>query len=132
VNTDLQKKISNRMHLGTSNWLWPRHIWLGVSVENQRYTWRVDALRRSAAPIRFISAEPLLGPLVLNLEGISWLIVGAESGHGARSMEVEWARSLKNQAVETDTRFFLKQFAVHGRKVHLPELDGRIWNEFPG
>src|SRR5579859_2630288 len=90
VNTDLTSKIVK--------WLgyWPQHIWLGVSVENQDYAWRVDALRRVVSPVRFISAEPLLGPLELDLHGISWLIAGAESGHGARPMDEDWVRGLRD------------------------------------
>lgn len=110
---------------------WPSHIWLGTSIENQNYTWRADALRKVDAPIRFISAEPLLGPLELDLTGISWLITGAESGHGARPMNEDWVRSLRDQCQAASTAFFYKQNAVKGRKIPLPELDGKIWNEYP-
>lgn len=125
VNAGLYKLIERSIGA------WPAHIWLGVSVENNDYRWRVATLRRVPAPVRFISAEPLLGPLELNLDGISWLIAGAESGRGARPMQIEWARSLKDQAVEAGVKFFLKQYAHNGRKIPLPALDGRVWNEMP-
>ena len=110
---------------------WPGHIWMGVSVENQDYTWRVDKLRQIPAPTRFISAEPLLGPLSLNLNGIAWIIAGAESGRGARPMNEDWVRSLRDQCRAKERAFFYKQKAVKGRKVPLPMLDGVVWNEFP-
>lgn len=110
---------------------WPAHIWLGVSVESQQYTWRIDKLRSVPTPIRFISAEPLLGPLDLDLSGISWVITGCESGRGARLMNEDWVRELRDQCIFSDTRFFYKQKLVNGKKVGLPELDGKVWNEFP-
>jgi protein gp37 len=110
---------------------WPAHIWMGVSIESQDYAWRLSYLRRIPAPVRFISAEPLLGPLKLNLDGVQWLITGAESGPGARPMELDWVRSLRDQAQAAGTRFFLKQYVERGKKVSLPELDGRVWAEFP-
>jgi protein gp37 len=126
VSTDLTEKIINA--IGP----WPRHIWLGVSVENQGYIWRIDKLCLVPAPIRFISAEPLLGPLEeLDLMGISWLIAGAESGHGARPMDENWVRSLRDQCTASDVAFFYKQNALRGHKIPLPALDGKVWNEFP-
>ncbi|SRR6266568_2537083 len=110
---------------------WPEHIWLGVSVESQEYAWRIATLKRVPAPIRFISAEPLLGPLDLNLDGVSWLIAGAESGHGARSMDLDWVRSLRDQCQLQQVAFFFKQDARNGKKIPLPALDGKVWNEFP-
>ena len=111
---------------------WPAHIWLGTSIESQKYVWRADYLRRVSCQVRFISAEPLLGALDLNLSGIHWLITGAESGHGARLMDEDWVRSLRDQAVLADTRFFYKQNARNGHKLPLPALDGKVWNEYPG
>jgi len=125
VNTRLQAKIVRA--IGP----WPLNIWLGVSVESQAYTWRIDVLRRIVAPIRFISAEPLLGPLTLDLSDIAWLIAGCESGHGARPMQEDWVRSLRDQCQASDTAFFYKQKLVNGHKVPTPELDGKAWKEFP-
>ncbi|MBV9688316.1 MAG: phage Gp37/Gp68 family protein [Ktedonobacteraceae bacterium] len=110
---------------------WPAHIWLGVSVENQDYTWRVDKLRATPAPVKFISAEPLLGPIQFDLAGMAWLIAGAESGHGARPMDEQWVRSLRDQATAAGCAFFYKQNACRGRKVPLPLLDGERWQQFP-
>jgi protein gp37 len=110
---------------------WPAHIWLGVSVERQDYHWRVDHLRTLPAPITFISAEPLLGPIDFDLTGINWLIAGAESGHGARVMDEEWVRSLRDQCLAQGVAFFYKQNAVRGHKIPLPALDGKHWSQFP-
>jgi protein gp37 len=125
VNTSLLQRILER--IGE----WPAHIWMGVSVESQDYTWRIDKLRLVPAFTRFLSCEPLLGPLVLDLRGISWLITGAESGHGARVMDENWVRLLRDQCVPAGVKFFYKQNVVKGRKVSLPELDGKVWQEFP-
>lgn len=92
---------------------WPRNVWMGVSVEQQREAWRVDRLRDVPAAIRFVSAEPLLGPLMLNLTDIDWLIAGGESGHAARPMHPEWVRSLRDQCALAGTAFFFKQTGSH-------------------
>jgi protein gp37 len=126
VNAGLYKLIERSIGA------WPAHVWLGVSVENTDYRWRIASLRRVPAPVRFISAEPLLGPLPsLNLEGISWLIAGSESGHGARPMQDDWVRSLRDQCQAQGVKFFFKQRTVKGHKVQLPELDGKVWDQFP-
>jgi protein gp37 len=126
VNTSLLEQILER--IGS----WPANIWLGVSVESNQYTWRVDALRRLPVPVRFISAEPLLGPIDLDLSGIAWLIAGAESGHGAREMSDEWVRGLRDQCMKSGTAFFFKQRATKsGKKIPLPLLDGRQWVQYP-
>jgi protein gp37 len=117
-----------RYYAGSAPW---KNIWCGTSIENMAVEWRSNWLRLVPASVRFISAEPLLGPLALDLTDISWLIAGAESGHGARPANVEWFRGLRDQCVASDTRFFLKQFAHNGRKLPLPELDGRQWLEMP-
>jgi protein gp37 len=127
VNTSLLAQILERIG-GT----WPAHIWLGVSVESSAYTWRVDALRRVPVPVRFISAEPLIGLIEgLDLDGIAWLIVGSESGRGARPMQDDWVRSLRDQCIKSGVAFFFKQRTVNGKKVPLPLLDGRQWLQFP-
>jgi protein gp37 len=126
VNTTLLSQILDRI-----GGAWPRHIWLGTSVESRELAWRVDMLRRVPASVRFISAEPLLGPITLDLSGIHWVIVGAESGRGARPMDEQWVRLLRDQCVQAGVAFFLKQYAVNGRKLPLPLLDGRQWAQFP-
>lgn len=130
ANTVLTTKILNLMELKGFN-TWPSHIWLGTSVESQEYAWRLAKLRQVPAPVRFVSAEPLLGALELNLAGIAWLIAGAESGHGARPMNEDWVRSLRDQAIASGTAFFYKQNAVKGHKIPTPELDGVVWKQYP-
>lgn len=108
------------------------HVWLGTSIENDRWTGRADALRQTPAEIRFISAEPLLGPLPsLDLAGIDWLIVGGESGIGARPMLAEWARDLRDRASAADVAFFFKQWGGRTPKAGGRVLDGRTWQEYP-
>lgn len=110
----------------------PPHIWCGTSIEAMAVAGRADHLRRTPAAVRFISAEPLLGPLdVLDLTGIHWLIAGSESGPGARPSDLAWFRGLRDQCQAANVFFFLKQFCVNGRKVPLPELDGRQWTDMP-
>lgn len=118
----------------------PDNVWLGVSVENKRHgVPRIDFLRQVPARIRFLSVEPLLEDLgALNLEGIHWVIVGGESGHGARPMRSEWAESVKRQCEAADVAFFFKQWGGWGadgvrrsKKANGRELGGRTWNEYP-
>ena len=107
------------------------NVWLGVSIENNRYVGRADLLRAIPARVRFISAEPLLGPLPgLDLTSIHWLIVGGESGPGFRPMDVEWARNLRDRARAAGVAFFFKQSSAL-RPETGDELDGREWKEFP-
>jgi protein gp37 len=112
---------------------WPLpNVWLGTSIESDRYAFRADHLRATPAAVRFLSLEPLLGPLPsLDLTGIDWVIVGAESGRGARPMDTGWVRDIRDRCVDGGVKFFLKQDAVNGRKVKLPELDGEQWVQMP-
>lgn len=111
---------------------WSENIWLGTSIESNDYVWRADKIRNIPVGIRFVSAEPLLGPIPdLNLKGISWLIAGAESGHGARQMNEDWVRGLRDKCLESGIAFFYKQNAVRGKKQPLPYLDGQQWIEYP-
>jgi protein gp37 len=110
----------------------PRNAWLGVSVENQKYTTRIDDLRRVKAAVRFLSIEPLLGPITnLDLSDIHWVIVGGESGHRARPMDPTWVRLIRDQCALAEVPFFFKQWG--GKRKHLTgrELDGRTWDEMP-
>lgn len=89
------------------------HVWLGTSIELDRYSWRADKLRQTPAAVRFLSLEPLLGPLpLLELSGLDWVIVGGESGHGARPMDAGWVRDLMAQCQEADVAFFFKQLGA--------------------
>jgi protein gp37 len=111
---------------------WNFNIWMGVSVENQEYTYRVDHLRKVGAIIKFISFEPLLGPIRgLNLRGINWAIVGGESGHQARPMDATWAVGIRNQCQRTKVPFFFKQWGGPNRKKAGRKLEGRTWDEIP-
>jgi protein gp37 len=113
----------------------PSHIWLGVSVENNDYAWRVDHLRRANASVRFISAEPLLGPLDrVSLDRIDWVIAGGESGPGWRAMDLNWIRDLRDRCNAQGTAFFLKQLggpASRKRGGIEAVVDGRRWTEYP-
>jgi protein gp37 len=107
----------------------PAHIWFGVSVESNQYAWRVDMLREVAAPVRFLSVEPMIGPVdQVNFEGISWIIVGGESGPRKRPIDPAWVREVRDRCLALDIAFFFKQWhkAGTGR-----ELDGRTWDEMP-
>ncbi|HTP29400.1 MAG TPA: phage Gp37/Gp68 family protein [Anaeromyxobacteraceae bacterium] len=112
---------------------WPSNVWAGVSVENDAVRDRVDDLRCLKGPIvRFLSVEPLLGPLVgLDLAGIDWVIVGGESGPGARAMEIDWVRSIRGACQAASVPFFFKQWGGTNRKVTGRVLDGRVWSESP-
>ena len=111
---------------------WGSHIWAGVSIESNRYVWRADQLRKVPAHIRFISAEPLLGPLDgLSLEGIHWLITGGESGYGHRPCDPDWVRNLRDRCVAEGVAFFHKQCGGRTPKAGGRLLDGRTWDEFP-
>lgn len=110
---------------------WPENVWMGVSVESQRYAFRADHLRRVPAAVRFVSIEPLLGPVELSLDGIDWVIVGGESGPKARPMDPEWARAVRDQCDDAGVRFFFKQWGGRTPKQGGRDLDGRTWDEMP-
>jgi protein gp37 len=111
---------------------WTDNIWMGVSVESSAYVHRVDLLRTSAAHIKFLSLEPLLGPLCgLNLSGIDWVIVGGESGPFARPVEPDWVIDIRNQCVKANVPFFFKQWGGVFKKHSGRVLEGRTWDEMP-
>ena len=124
-------KRSDRLLELSSELNWSANIWAGVSVENQDYAFRIDHLRKVPSQTRFISAEPLLGPLNLNLSGIHWLIAGGESGSQARPMEEKWVLEIRDQCIEQGTRFFFKQWGGKNKKKAGRILDDRTWSEFP-
>ena len=110
---------------------WPENVWVGVSVENQRVAWRLEPLREVPAAVRFVSAEPLIAPVVLDLDGIDWVIVGGESGHRARPMHAEWVRRLRNDCEADGAAFFFKQWGGRTPKAGGRALDGRTWDGMP-
>lgn len=124
-------KRSRRLRQVADDLDWPANLWMGVSVESQRYEFRARDLAGTPARTRFVSAEPLLGPLTLDLSGIDWLIVGGESGSGARPVDPDWVRSLRDQTTGTSTAFFFKQWGGRTPKQGGRELDGRTWDEKP-
>ena len=111
---------------------WPPNIWQGVSVENARYTWRIAYLQAVPSTIRFLSIEPLLGPIPrLPLEKIHWVIVGGESGPRHRPVDSAWVREIRDQCLAADVPFFFKQWGGHTPKAGGRSLDGRIWSQMP-
>ena len=111
---------------------WPGNIWIGTSIELDQLTPRADLLRRVPTPNRFLSLEPLLGPLPsLDLTGICWVITGGESGHDARPCDPDWVRAIRDQCIQQGVAYFHKQWGGRTSKAGGDELDGRRWHEFP-
>lgn len=111
---------------------WTENVWMGVSIETDDLTPRANALREVPAAVRFLSCEPLLGPLPsLNLEKIDWVIVGGESGKNARPMDMDWVRDIRDKCAAADVAFFFKQVGGRTPKAGGRELDQRTWDEFP-
>lgn len=105
---------------------------MGVSVENEKYTYRIDDLRKTGAHVKFLSLEPLLGPLgKLNLRKIDWAIVGGESGPGARGIDPEWVMEIRDQCLRAGVPFFFKQWGGVQKKKTGRTLEGRTWDEMP-
>jgi protein gp37 len=109
----------------------PGHIWVGTSIEAQSVAHRVDQLRKLPANLRFLSCEPLLGSLEIDLRGIHWVIVGGESGGHYRRINLDWARSIRDQCIRSSVPFFFKQVGGRTPKAGGRLLDGRQWNELP-
>jgi len=111
---------------------WPANVWLGVSIENEHYLFRADHLRHTRARIKFLSLEPLLGPLpTLDLRGIAWVIVGGESGPGARPMAKEWVVDIREQCLAARVPFFFKQWGGVRKNRAGRLLQGRTWDQMP-
>jgi protein gp37 len=111
---------------------WPQNVWMGVSVENQNYVNRIEDLRLTQAKIKFLSLEPLLGPLPeLKLDDIDWVIVGGESGPGARPLEESWVLNIRDQCLKSKIPFFFKQWGGVQKKKHGRLLQGKTWNMLP-
>jgi protein gp37 len=125
-------KRSNRLLQLNPQIGWPSNLWMGVSVENREYTYRIEHLRQTNACVKFLSLEPLLGPLpALNLGGIDWVIVGGESGPGARPMAEEWVLDIRDQCVASGVPFFFKQWGGVRRKQAGRVLRGHTRNQLP-
>jgi protein gp37 len=126
-------KRSERLLELSPSLAWQPQIWAGVSVENEDYLERIDHLRRTGAHVKFLSIEPLLGPLRnLDLTGIDWVIVGGESGPGARALDPSWVREIRDRCLESNVRFFFKQWGGVFKSRTGRTLDERTWDEIPG
>lgn len=111
---------------------WPKNLWIGTSVENEETTYRINDLKKVPAHIRFLSCEPLLGPLnALNLKDIHWVIVGGESGPGSRPMESDWVRKIRDQCKEQKVAFFFKQWGGVQKHRFGRELDCETYDQYP-
>jgi protein gp37 len=125
-------KRSDRVLELTKELNWAQQIWMGVSVENEKYACRIDDLRKTDAHVKFLSLEPLLGPLrKLNLRGIDWAIVGGESGPGARPVNLDWVTDIRDQCLKAAVPFFFKQWGGVQKKKTGRTLEGRTWDEMP-
>ena len=125
-------KRSDRLLKVSPKLKWTDNIWMGVSVENEKYQFRIDDLRQTEAAVKFLSLEPLLGPLPkLNLSGIDWVIVGGESGPGARPMLKDWVTSIRDQCSAANVSFFFKQWGGVNKKKAGRSLDGQQYDGMP-
>jgi protein gp37 len=125
-------KRSQRLAEIDARIVWPLNLWMGVSVESDRYCFRANHLRVTSAAVKFLSLEPLLGPLPsLDLSGIDWVIVGGESGAHARPIDADWVRDIRDRCLGDGVPFFFKQWGGRTPKANGRELDGRLWNETP-
>jgi len=126
-------KRAERLKRLSDKLAFPENIWVGVSVESPEYFWRIQFLRQVPAHVRFLSCEPLLAPLGnLPLDGIHWVIVGGESGPGARPMHPEWVRQVRDRCAARGIPFFFKQWGGVRKHLHGRSLDGITWDEMPG
>jgi protein gp37 len=126
-------KRADRLAELSSQLRWPDNVWMGVSVEDARVVDRIDGLRSTRAAVKFLSIEPLLGPLTnLDLKSIDWVIVGGESGPEARPMKEEWVRGIRDSCVDQQVAFFFKQWGGQNKKKTGRLLEDRTWDEMPG
>ncbi|WP_028316203.1 DUF5131 family protein [Desulfatibacillum aliphaticivorans] len=125
-------KRSRRAMTMANELKWSPNIWMGVTIENQDYKSRIDHLREIPAAVRFLSLEPLLGPVPdMNLKGIDWVIVGGESGPGSRPMEKAWVCDIRDQCCEAGVKFFFKQWGGVNKKKAGRLLDGILYDDMP-
>ena len=125
-------KRSHRLMQLSPRLPWPTNVWMGVSVESEAYTFRLEHLRAVNSSVRFVSFEPLLGPIAnLDLSDIHWAIAGGESGPNARPMKPSWARVIRDQCKAADVPFFFKQWGGVNKKKAGRVLDGKIWDQIP-
>lgn len=126
-------KRAERLHELHKELKWTHNIWMGVSVEDQRVVRRIGLLRKTKAKVKFLSLEPLIGPLPnLNLKKIDWVIVGGESGHRPRPMNADWVLDIQEQCRQADVAFFFKQWGGRNKKANGRVLNGQTYDEMPG
>ena len=125
-------KRSHRLLELTEHIDWPKNVWMGVTVEQQDFSFRIEDLKQTKAYIKFLSLEPLLGPITrMNLEKIDWVIAGGESGPGARPLLEEWIVNIRDECLVSGTPFFFKQWGGTNKKKNGRLLQGHLWNEMP-
>ena len=125
-------KRSNRLLELNSKLTWLRNVWIGVTVENIDYINRIEHLKKTGAQVKFLSLEPLLGPIPnMDLNGIDWVIVGGESGQKARPLNIDWIRDIRDQCLHAKVPFFFKQWGGSNKKKNGRILDGRTWDQKP-
>jgi len=125
-------KRSGRLRELSRKLTWADHIWMGVTVENMKVKHRINDLLHTPAYIKFLSLEPLIGPIQnVDFTGINWVIVGGESGPGARPMDSGWVRNIRDNCLKSDTPFFFKQWGGFNKKKNGRILDGIYWNQQP-
>ena len=125
-------KRAERLELISSQLSWTKNIWMGVSIENNNYKFRIKHLLQTQAYIKFLSIEPLLGPIQnLRLKGVDWVIVGGESGPKARPMKKEWVEQIRDQCIKNQVSFFFKQWGGIRKHKTGRELEGQTWDEMP-
>jgi protein gp37 len=123
--SDRLLQLNHRLH-------WSQNVWMGVTVEHADYTFRIDHLRQTDAVVKFLSLEPLLAPIEnINLDGIDWVIVGGESGPGARPVESEWVTDIRDQCLMAGVPFFFKQWGGVNKKKAGRSIDGQTWSQMP-
>ena len=125
-------KRAERLEAVSNKIDWPDNLWMGVTVESGKYVHRIDRLRNVPAAVKFLSVEPMIGPVgKIDLSGIDWVIVGGESGPKAREMKKEWVDQVKDQCIEKEVPFFFKQWGGTNKKKAGRLLDGQTWDQFP-
>jgi protein gp37 len=125
-------KRSKRLHALSDDLIWGDNIWMGVSVEDITYSYRIEHLRKTKAKVKFLSLEPLIGPLPeLSLQGIDWVIVGGESGPGARSIEADWILDIRDKCSDNDVPFFFKQWGGVNKRENGRTLEGQTYDQYP-
>lgn len=125
-------KRSSRMADLAAQLPWPKNVWMGVTIESDKYLYRAENLRKTPAVVKFISVEPMIGPVCeIDLQGIDWVIVGGESGAQARTIEKEWAIAVRDKCTASAIPFFFKQWGGSNKKKSGKILEGEIWDQFP-